>query len=177
MIRHVTRRAFGFGTAAFAAGTVLPPATARANSLPVPTGSTILSITGNIVAGNDEDGSVRFDRPMLEALGTVETLTTCPWYDGQIRFEGVPLARLLDRVGARGARIIATGHGQMTAELPIADLNRYRVIVATKLNGSVVEASTIGPLFIIYPYDAHPELKQPQYYERSLWQVSRIVVL
>ena len=33
-----------------------------------------------------------------------------------------------------------------------------------------------GPLFIIYPFDANPELKSQTYYSRSVWQVAKIVV-
>ena len=42
---------------------------AKAASLPLPTGKTILTITGRISVTN-EGGAARFDRPMLEALGT-----------------------------------------------------------------------------------------------------------
>ena len=177
MALTTTRRTLGIRTAAFVAGTVLPLMPARARALPAPTGAVLLSIGGKINASNDEDGLVHFDRAMLEKVGVVETLTTCPWYDGQVLFEGVPMNRLLDWVGARGSRVLATGHNQVAAELPREDLSRFGVMVATKLNGAVVEARNIGPLFVIYPYDAHPELKQQQYYERSLLQLSRLTIL
>lgn len=176
-----TRRTFGLGTAALLAGAVLPavlpPGRARASKFSTPTGAVVLSITGRIDLGNDEDGSAHFDRPMLEALGMTELLTSCPWFDGQIRFGGVRMDRLLDYVGARGDRVVASGHGQPTAELPRADLSLYGVIVATRLNGAVVSTHNIGPLFVVYPYDSCPELKQQQYYDRSSWQVTRLNIL
>ena len=33
-----------------------------------------------------------------------------------------------------------------------------------------------GPLFIVYPFDSDPELKQQIYYNRSAWQVARLLV-
>jgi len=34
-----------------------------------------------------------------------------------------------------------------------------------------------GPLFMIYPFDAQPELRSAVYYSRSVWQLSEIEVL
>ncbi len=33
-----------------------------------------------------------------------------------------------------------------------------------------------GPLFIVYPYDSNPDLKNQKFYSRSVWQVARIEV-
>jgi hypothetical protein len=33
-----------------------------------------------------------------------------------------------------------------------------------------------GPLFIIYPFDSAPELKNARYYSRSAWQLKAIEV-
>jgi hypothetical protein len=34
-----------------------------------------------------------------------------------------------------------------------------------------------GPLFVIYPFDARPELRGAVYYSRSAWQLRTIDVL
>ena len=45
-----------------------------------------------------------------------------------------------------------------------------------KRNGEYMPIRDKGPLFIIYPYDGNPELKNQKYYSRSVWQVARIDV-
>ena len=34
-----------------------------------------------------------------------------------------------------------------------------------------------GPLFVVYPFDAQPELRNAVYYSRSAWQLKSIEVL
>lgn len=80
---------------------------AKAGSLPPPTGKPILTVTGKIAVTND-DGKAVFDRQMIEALGETSFSTSTPWYDGSHKFEGVPLARLLDTVGGSGDRLVVT---------------------------------------------------------------------
>jgi hypothetical protein len=71
---------------------------ARAGSLPPPTGKPILTVTGKIAVTNDGAKAV-FDRQMIEELGEASFSTSTPWYDRPHKFEGVPLARLLDVIG------------------------------------------------------------------------------
>src|SRR6266700_3366257 len=68
-----------------------------AASLPKPADKPILTVTGKISVTN-KDGAAQFDRAMLEALGETSFSTSTPWYDGPRKFEGVPLAKLLDAV-------------------------------------------------------------------------------
>ncbi len=50
-----------------------------------------------------------FDLAMLEKLGMKTVETTTPWYTGKVRFDGIPLNKLMDLVGAKGtsARVLA----------------------------------------------------------------------
>lgn len=171
MAHRITRRSLG----ALALNMAAIPAVRAASTLPAPEGKTILTISGRIGASN-KGGTAEFDEAMLEALGTTEALTCCPWYDGQVRFEGVRMDRLLDWVGARGDRVEASGSDQYSAPLPRGDFGRYGVILALRLNGATVSTPSIGPLFIVYPYDSKPELRTEQFYGRSVWQVAKLVV-
>ena len=101
----------------FAALGLLSPFLARAGSLPQPTGKPILTVTGKIAVTND-DGKAIFDRQMIEALGETSFSTSTPWYDGAHKFEGVPLARLLDTVGAAGDRLVITALNDYVTEIP-----------------------------------------------------------
>jgi len=172
MFSAVSRRALGMLLAGAAVSTATPAQTA---GLPPSGDKPVLTVSGRISVTNG-DGTARFDRAMLEALGMVGFETTTPWYQGTVKFEGVPLERLMQAVGATGSRIVAVALNDYSAELPIEDVHRYNVILALKRNGEYMPVRDKGPLFIVYPFDNNPELKSQKYYSRSVWQVKRIEV-
>jgi hypothetical protein len=147
----------------------------QANSLQTPTDKPILTITGKIGAKNKDD-SAQFDRAMLESLGTVKIETTTPWYKGTVAFEGVPMDKLMEHVGASGERVVAVALNDYSSEIPLQDFKKYKVILALKRDGEYMPVRDKGPLFIIYPFDSEPELKSQTYYGHSVWQVARLVV-
>ena len=148
---------------------------AAAEVLPTPSGKPILVVSGNIAQTN-AGGEVRFDRDMLEAMGTISFETATPWDKERVRFEGVPLGRLLDRLGASGSRLIAVALNDYSAELPVEDARRYDVILALRQNGEYMPVRNRGPLFIVYNFDSDPELRSQKFYSRSVWQVARLEV-
>ncbi|MGI3899037.1 MAG: molybdopterin-dependent oxidoreductase [Janthinobacterium lividum] len=148
---------------------------ARAGSLPMPNEKTILTISGDISEKNVGDTAV-FDRAMLEKLGMVKVVTTTPWYQGPMTFEGVPMDKLMADVGAKGQRLVAYALNDYTTEIPMEDFSKHHAILALKRNGEYMPVRDKGPLFIIYPYDSEPELKSQIFYSRSAWQVARLVV-
>ena len=169
----LSRRAFvGLGAGLASLALISP---ANATVLVMPTGKKVLTITGKITNTNDGDAAV-FDRPMLEALGLDQFETTTPWYNGPVRFEGVRMQRLMQAVGASGESVTAVALNDYTTELPIADFERYGVLLAMKRDGNDMSVRDKGPLFIVYPYDSKPELKAQQFYARSAWQVAKLVV-
>lgn len=176
-MRSVLRRPFMFGLGAAAMTLGLPSrrSSAQAAPLPQPAGRAILAVSGRIAVTNDGD-TARFDRPMLEELGMASFSTMTPWYDGKVTFEGVPMTRLLQRLGAQGETVQAVALNDYSTEIPISDFARHGVLLALKRDGSYLTVRDKGPLFIVYPYDSDPALKSPRYYGRSAWQVARLVV-
>jgi hypothetical protein len=138
-------------------------------------GKPILTITGKI-AGGDSGTSVQFDREALEALGMVTVETKTPWYDHVVKFEGVPLDKLMEKVGAKGDKVVAVALNDYSSEIPIEDFAKYKTILALKRDGQYMPVRDKGPLFVIYPYDSQPELKSHKFYSRSVWQVTRLEV-
>lgn len=149
---------------------------AWSQTLAVPTGDPLLVIEGEIENTN-VDGEAHFDRQMLEALGTVEIVTNTPWYTGAATFEGVPLAKLMEHVGATGTEIEAIALNDYRTTIPISDFAEFGAILAMKRDGADMPIRDKGPLFIIYPYDSNPDLGSQKYYSRSVWQLSRIKVM
>lgn len=143
--------------------------------LPAPGGRVILTVSGRIGVTN-EGTSARFDRAMLEEIGMASFTTATPWYDGPVTFEGVPMAKLLQRLGAQGEMVQAIALNDYSTEIPIGDFAQHNVLLALKREGNYLTIRDKGPLFIVYPYDSDPALKSPRYYGRSAWQVARLVV-
>lgn len=164
------------GRRSFMAASLAVPFAARAATLSKPTAKPILAVTGKISVTNDGTAA-RFDRAMLEGLGDTKFATSTPWYDKPMEFEGVPLDALMKAVGATGQRIRAVALNDYASELPIEDFAKYGTLLALKLGGEYMSVSDKGPCFIIYPFDQYPELHNAQFYSRSVWQVSSIVVI
>lgn len=140
-----------------------------------PSGDVILTVTGNIAHSNFE-GEARFDHAMLEALGTTQIKTATPWHEGTVTFEGVLFKTLIDYVGGEGESVNVIALNDYGTTIPMTDIQETGVILATKLNGQNMEVRDQGPIFVIYPFDANPELQTQTYYVRSAWQVTRLIV-
>lgn len=147
----------------------------RAQAIQPPAGKVILTIAGRIGQTNAEGAAV-FDRDMLEAFGMQSFTTQTPWYNGPVSFEGVPLAKLMQSVGAAGERVTALALNDYSTDIPMEDFAKYNVLLALKRDGQYMPVKDKGPLFIVYPYDSAPELKHQKFYSRSAWQVARLLV-
>ena len=134
--------------------------------------SAVLTIDGKIEGGAARDFSIG----ELEALGMTVIETTTPWHDGKIKFEGVPLQRLMKHVGASGETAAVLALNNYRTEVPLSDFAAYSVILATKKDGAYMPVSEKGPFFIVYPFDSFKELKSELYYSRSAWQVRSITI-
>lgn len=145
----------------------------QAVALDVPEGPVILVVSGNV--GHTNVGSeAHFDKAMLEALAQHETQTQTPWYDGEVRFSG-PLGRaILEAAGAEGESMRIVALNDYASTIPVSDFENFDVILAMQANGKALRVRDHGPLFVIYPFDQHPELLNEEILSRSVWQVKRI---
>ena len=144
-----------------------------AQSLPAPDGEPLLTVTGNIALTNQGDAAV-FDQAMLEAMDPVTITTSTIWTEGEQTFTGVPLAQLVDLLGAEGEVMMATAINDYTVEIPREDWVENGPIVAFLNNGEPMSIRDKGPLWIIYPYDDNPDYQTEVIYSRSIWQLDQI---
>ncbi len=155
--------------------TVLLPVASYADPLVAPTGKVILTVSGNIANTNVGDHA-EFDREMLEAIGMTVVTQTTPWTDGEQNFSGVLGSQILDAVGARGETIIARAVNDYQVEIPVSDLRKYPVLFALKQGGRYMRLRDKGPIWIIYPHEAFPELANAETREKWIWQLSTMVI-
>ena len=152
----------------------VPPGSAESRSIPAPTGEVILTVSGAIENTN-APGEARFDLAMLEALPSHEIVTSTPWSKDTLTFTG-PLARdLMDLVGATGNTVRAIALNDYKSEIPLSDFENYDVVIAVKLNGSYMRIRDKGPLWIAYPLDQVPEIRESAP-PKMVWQLTRLVV-
>lgn len=143
--------------------------------LPQPKGPVVLTISGDITHTNVGD-EAHFDYDMLVDLGLTETVTGTPWTTGQSSFEG-PLGRvLLASVGATGQLLKVKALNNFVADVPVSDFYDHDVILAIKRDGEPMPVRDFGPIFVLYPWDEHPELLTETIRFRSVWQVANINV-
>ncbi|MDI5921198.1 molybdopterin-dependent oxidoreductase [Halomonas sp. LR5S13] len=155
---------------------LVPFSIALASPLPTPKGTVLLTLSGDIANANVGD-EAHFDRAMLQALPTRVIETHTPWHRDRGRYEGPLVRALLEAVGAddvEQVRIRALNHYE--AEVPVSDFRRHDVILAMTRDGESLTIREYGPLFVLYPFDEHPELLTEAIRFRSVWHVERIIV-
>ena len=148
---------------------------ALAQPLAKPQARPMLEVTGKITVTNG-DGKAAFDLAMLEGVGVSKTKTSTAWTEGEPQFEGVMLKTLLDRLGASGDTVEAVALNDYKVQIPIADFAKYPVILAYKMNGELLKVRDKGPLWIIYPQDDFPALKNKETQSKWVWQVKELRV-
>lgn len=148
---------------------------AKACDLPAPKGEVILVVDGMINACND-GMEVHLDRAMIDALPHKDVRTVNPWDDGEVNYQGVLLRDLMKYVKADGKVMTVTALNDYRSEIPLQDVMTYDVILADKRDGIDLVVRDKGPLFVVYPFLDHPELKTDARYAQSVWQVSRVTV-
>lgn len=146
---------------------------AASDELPTPTGEVLLTISGDIARPNVGD-EARFDREMLEAIAPTEVRTRTPWHADDGCYEGPLLREVLAAAGVRSEQVWVRALNDYEAEIPLAELEEYDVILAMRRNGSPMQIREFGPLFVLYPFDDHPELLNETVRFRSVWHVVHI---
>ena len=149
--------------------------TASACTIAQPKGEVILSIDGMINDCN-EGLEVHLDRALVDALPRKQVKTENPWDHGPVVYEGVLLRDLMKFAKADGTTATVSALNDYRADIPLADLDKYDVILADKRDGVALPVRDKGPFFVVFPFTDFPELASEARYAQSVWQVNRITV-
>ena len=150
-------------------------AAGSAQALDAPKGKVVLSVVG-LVGQTNADKRADFDMAMLEALPQHSFTTATPWFKEPKRFTGPLLRDVLAAAGAKGTALRAVALNDYKVEIPVDDAMKYKVVMATRLDGQPMPVREKGPLFIIYPYDESADLRSERFYSRSAWQLRTLEV-
>lgn len=146
-----------------------------AQALEKPKEVVVLTISGQLSQVNQGKTAV-FSMPMLNQLPQHTVFTKSPWYPAGAKFTGPLLRDVLNAVGAKGKTVTAYALNDYKTEIPFDDIVKYDVILAHLMNGKPMAVRDKGPLFVVYPFDAMPELQTQVYYNRSAWQLARLQI-
>ena len=166
------RRALAFGIAGAALAARAPAVLA----LESPRGTVVLTVSGRVALPNDGPRAV-FDMAMLEQMPQGSFTTKTPWYAQPRKFTGPLLRDVLAAAGAQGTTLRALALNDYRVDIPFADAQQHDILIARLLDDRPMPVRDKGPLFIIYPFDSKPELRNAVYYSRSAWQLKAVEVL
>ena len=136
-------------------------------------GPTVLTIEGAVRRPGGER-EAHFDVAALALLPQRRIRTTTPWHVGEPGFDGPLLRDVLAAAVADGSSLRLRALNDYRVDMPADDARRYDVIVAHQVNGQTITVRDKGPLFVMYPFDRHPELRNSVYFSRCIWQLRHI---
>jgi hypothetical protein len=151
-------------------------AAARGQALEAPSGTPVLTLRGKLKRTNRADSAV-FDMAMLEGVTQHTFSTKTPWFKESRKFTGPLLRDLLSMVGASGTTLRVSALNDYRIDVPADDARRFDVTLARLIDDKPIAVRDKGPLFMIYPFDSDPTLRNALYYSRSVWQLKTIDVL
>lgn len=118
-----------------------------------------------------------FTLSQLQALGVSRLATSTPWTDGVPEFEGILARHVMAELGwVTSSHVTALALNDYRADIPISDFYDYDVLFAWSMNDAKLTRRDKGPLWIVYPRDAVPQLREERYEHRWVWQLSRLIL-
>lgn len=156
---------------------VSPGSLSPGSPIPPPTEPVVLTVRGRLGLAH-VDAGVTLDIPTLERIGLIRFTTPTAWTDVPVTFEGVLLSRLLEVLAVPGdvteLAMIALNDYQVA--IPATDVRTWPVIIAVKRDGQYMSIRNKGPLWVVYPRHAFPELQQAKHNPKWIWQLKEIVI-
>ena len=141
-----------------------------AAALDRPAGKVILTVSGALNTHNDAN-TAAFDLALFERLPQHSFSTRTPWYPQPRKFNGVRFGDLMKALDSQATSVRALALNDYRADIPTDDLVRHGAMIASRLDDRLIAVRDKGPLLIIYPFDARPELRSAIHYSRAVWQL------
>lgn len=114
----------------------------------------------------------------IDALGEMPQTTIATeneFVDGTVTYRGPLVRNVLSRVGldkVDNVRFVAAN--DYYVDIPAKNFRDYDAILAIEANGERLSRRDKGPIWLMYPISDFPELRDPIYSRRLIWQVVKI---
>lgn len=112
----------------------------------------------------------------MDKAGRIDLKTKLVSLEGEHVANGPLMRDLLTYFGATGQSVDMAALDGARIEIPVSDFHTYDAILATDVNGKRLSVRERGPAWLVYPLTDNPELDNPVYEMRSLWQVKTITM-
>lgn len=127
------------------------------------------------VTNGEQTKSYTFEDLLAFEQEIVET--TNDYVDELATFQGPSLQSLLEASDIdRDAGIKMSAINDFTISVPAEDAFLHGVILALLRDGEEMSVRDKGPIWVIYPMDDNPELRDDLYNGRLVWQLKSIAV-
>lgn len=114
----------------------------------------------------------------LEKMPQVTVVTENEFADGTVAYRGPLVRDVLAQLGMDHVTVVRlVAANDYFVDIPTEDFRNYDVILAMEADGRRLSRRDKGPLWLMYPISGHPELDDPAYLRRLIWQVVRIEAL
>ena len=128
-----------------------------------------------LLVSADHSQTVDFSIDDLAAMPLVTVATENEFSDGMVSYRGPLVRDVLVKAGMeRASSVRFTAVNDYFVDIPTDDFRHYDAILAIEANGERLSRRDKGPIWLMYPISSHPELQDPIYLRRLIWQVVRI---
>jgi hypothetical protein len=136
-----------------------------------------VSAAQEILTVTNGESTVTYTFDELLALPQEIVTTTNDYVDDIATFQGPSLRSVLEKSDiSRNAEIQLSAMNDFTISTPAEDAFSYDVILALLRDGEQMSVRDKGPIWVIYPMDDNPELRDDLYNGRLVWQLKSIAV-
>lgn len=126
-------------------------------------------------------GRIDFTESQFANLPQSTLTTHTAWTAGPRRFDGVRLSALLEAAGLSeadlaGRKLRLRALNDYEVSIPAEDCHIFNPLLARSMDGTPMERSGKGPLWLVYPRDDFSELIDQRYDHRWAWQLAAITL-
>ena len=98
------------------------------------------------------------------------------WHESALQRHKLMPAQAGKRSNLVPQKVTVVALNDYKVDVPMADFHNFPVILAYRMDGEALRIKDKGPLWIIYPQDEFPELKNKQTQNKWVWQVKEIQI-
>jgi hypothetical protein len=156
---------------------ITPASIQPGDAIPAPANDVILTVTGGTGVKNSGDALV-LDMATLEKLGLVEYSVNDPWLNAKNTYTGVLMSDFLKYIGvpSSATQVHMTALDDYQVDISIADIQKWPILLATRVNGEYMNIENNGPTRIIFPYDSFPDIDQVSYKDLWMWNLKSMEI-
>lgn len=132
-----------------------------------------LTLAENLVV-EGPDKQVTLSQQALLALDHDPLTTETPWTDGELRFDGAPLAAVLALADIDSGQLVAQALNGYSVDIPVSAALDSEAFIAVRINGEIMRVKDKGPFWIVFPWSEKPGLLNREVRAWSIWQLTAL---